>query len=76
MDGIQFVIDDNGQKVAVIIDLRKHSDLWEEFYSNLIVHTKEPRATKLGGIWKGMEITNEDIKKNRKELLSKLEEKY
>lgn len=31
MEGIQFVIDDKGQKTAVLIDLKKHGELWEDF---------------------------------------------
>jgi hypothetical protein len=44
MSGIQFVIDDKGTKSAVIIDLNKYADLWEDFYDSLIAHQrcKEP----------------------------------
>jgi len=47
MSGIQFVIDDKGNKSAVIIDLNKYSDLWEDFYDCLIAHNrrKEPRES-------------------------------
>ena len=47
MSGIQFVIDENGTKSAVIIDLSKHADLWEDFYDTLIAHQrrKEPRES-------------------------------
>ncbi len=47
MEGIQFVVTDKGQKVAVLIDLRKHSDLWEDFYDSLTAHLRaeEPRET-------------------------------
>ena len=40
MSGIQFVIDDKGAKSAVIIDLNKHADLWEDFYDCLIAHQR------------------------------------
>jgi len=45
MKGIQFVSDDKGQKVAVLIDLKKYGDLWEDFYDSLVAHAraKEPR---------------------------------
>lgn len=36
MSGIQFLTDENGRKVAVQIDLRKHGSLWEDFYDGLI----------------------------------------
>ena len=47
MSGIQFVIDDKGTKSAVIIDLNKYADLWEDFYDCLIAHQrrKEPRES-------------------------------
>lgn len=47
MEGIQFVTNDKGQKVAVLIDLEKHGELWEDFYDRLIVRLRqdEPRET-------------------------------
>jgi hypothetical protein len=36
IQGIQFVTDDKGQKVAVQINLRKFGELWEDFYDNLL----------------------------------------
>ena len=34
MEGIQYVIDDKGQKTAVLIDLMKYGKLWEDFYDS------------------------------------------
>ena len=47
MEGIQFVTNDKGQKVAVMIDLRKYGELWEDFYDSLTarVRADEPRET-------------------------------
>ncbi len=47
MEGIQFVTNDKGQKVAVMIDLRKYGDLWEDFYDSLTARLRanEPRET-------------------------------
>lgn len=47
MKGIQFVSDDKGQRVAVLIDLKKHGELWEDFYDSLVarVRAREPRET-------------------------------
>ena len=47
MEGIQFVTNDKGEKVAVQIDLRKYGDLWEDVYDSLIARqrAKEPRET-------------------------------
>ena len=47
MKGIEFVIDDEGKKKAVIIDIKKHKDLWEDFYDSLLVkeRKREPRES-------------------------------
>jgi len=47
MEGIQFVTNDRGQKVAVMIDLRKYHEVWEDFYDGLIARLRagEPRET-------------------------------
>ena len=39
--GVQFVIDDDGQKKAVLIDLKKHREIWEDFYDTLQVKERE-----------------------------------
>jgi hypothetical protein len=36
MKGIQFLFDDAGQRTAVLIDLKKNSALWEDFYDRSI----------------------------------------
>jgi hypothetical protein len=47
MEGIRFVTDDKGQKVAVMIDLKKYGDLWEDFYDGITarLRAKEPRES-------------------------------
>lgn len=40
MNGIQFVTDKKGRRVAVQIDLRKHRALWEEFADALISESR------------------------------------
>ena len=47
MKGIQFVTDDRGQKTAVLIDLKKYGQLWEDFYDGLIAAQRadEPRES-------------------------------
>jgi hypothetical protein len=47
MEGIQFVTNDKGEKVAVQIDLRKYGELWEDVYDSLTARkrSKEPRET-------------------------------
>ena len=45
MQGIQFVTNDKGEKTAVLIDLRKYGELWEDIYDTLTerVRADEPR---------------------------------
>ena len=47
MEGIQFVIDESGEKTAVLIDLKKCGEIWEDFYDTLIAHLRqdEPRES-------------------------------
>ena len=40
MTGIQFVTDDKGRKTAVLIDLKKHRALWEDFWDGLISESR------------------------------------
>ena len=39
--GIKFVIDDAGKKKAVLIDIKKHKEIWEDFYDALLVKERE-----------------------------------
>ncbi|MEW6234017.1 MAG: hypothetical protein AB1656_01395 [Candidatus Omnitrophota bacterium] len=41
MKGVQFVIDENSQKQAVLIDLKKHREIWEDFYDALLAKERE-----------------------------------
>lgn len=47
MEGIRFVTNENGEKIAVEIDLRKYGDIWEDFYDSLTARkrAKEPRES-------------------------------
>ena len=47
MEGIQFVTNDKGERVAVQIDLRKYGDLWEDVYDSLTARKRanEPRES-------------------------------
>ena len=40
MNDIQYIVDDKGTKRAVIIDLDKFRDLWEDFYDSLIARSR------------------------------------
>jgi hypothetical protein len=47
MKGISFVIDENGGKRAVQLDLEQHGDLWEDVHDQLIADQRadEPRQS-------------------------------
>jgi hypothetical protein len=36
MTGIQYVTDEQGRKVGVLIDLKKHGAIWEDFRDGLV----------------------------------------
>ena len=43
--GVQFVVNERGKKLAVVIDLKTHSDLWEDFCDAAVARERrsEPR---------------------------------
>lgn len=41
MKGINFVTNDHNEKVAVMIDLDKYGELWEDFYDCLIADQRK-----------------------------------
>lgn len=47
LPGIEFLIDRRGRKKAVLIDLKKHKDLWEDLYDAYVAHRRrnEPRES-------------------------------
>ena len=47
MRGVQFLVDDDGEKTAVLIDLKKNAELWEDFYDVAVARSraKEPRES-------------------------------
>jgi hypothetical protein len=47
MPGIEFLIDRMGRKKAVLIDLKKHKELWEDLYDAYVAHHRrnEPRES-------------------------------
>ena len=40
MEGIQFVTDDKGKKVAVQIDLTRYGKLWEDIHDQLVADSR------------------------------------
>lgn len=59
--------DDEGNICA--IDITPYTEALEDFRRNL-------NTARLGGLWKDIKITDEEIKEAREELLKKLEEKW
>jgi hypothetical protein len=47
MRGVQFLVDDAGNRTAVLIDLKKHGWLWEDFYDAVLAKSRasEPRES-------------------------------
>lgn len=47
MRGIDFVTNKQGQKTAVLIDLKRHGQLWEDFYDSVVAQNRstEPRES-------------------------------
>ena len=46
LKGVKFVIDENGRRTGVFIDLVKNPGLWEEVFDQALIRrrAKEPRA--------------------------------
>jgi hypothetical protein len=40
MTGIQFVTDEKGRKVGVLIDLKKHGSVWQDFWDGLVSESR------------------------------------
>ena len=64
MEGIQYVTNEKGEKVAVQISLKKFGEIWEDFYDNLLAkrRTKEPRES--------LVVRKEQAQKHEAEWLS------
>ncbi|GAC1451403.1 MAG: hypothetical protein PVS2B3_00210 [Steroidobacteraceae bacterium] len=47
MPGVEFLVNDRGQRRAVLIDLKKHGALWEDLYDAYLVSARrrEPRES-------------------------------
>lgn len=45
MRGVQFVVDENGEKTAVLLDLQEWGELWEDFYDILVSRSREQEET-------------------------------
>lgn len=41
MKGVKFVVDEDGERSAVLIDLKENADLWEDFYDGYVARERE-----------------------------------
>jgi hypothetical protein len=41
MKGVQFLVDEQGNKTAVLINLTRHAQLWEDFYDFALARERE-----------------------------------
>lgn len=41
LEGVQFVTDTSGKRTAVILDLDRYGELWEDIYDILIARERE-----------------------------------
>ncbi|MGK7955497.1 MAG: hypothetical protein AB4063_09590 [Crocosphaera sp.] len=57
MKGIQFVIDEEGEKKAVLIDLNEWGELWEDFYDLVVSRARKDE----------LEVSWEDLKAEMEE---------
>lgn len=46
MKGIDFVVNDAGERKAVLIDLAEHGELWDDFYKALVAKQKRSEAAR------------------------------
>ena len=44
MKGIQHLVNNEGQKTAVLIDLEEYGDIWADFQDILVSHSRKDEA--------------------------------
>ena len=45
MRGIQFLVNEDGEKTAVLLDLQEWGELWEDFYDILVARSRAEEET-------------------------------
>jgi hypothetical protein len=61
MEGIQFVTNDKGKKVAVQIDLERYGKLWEDIHDQLVA---DSRATEKSVLF---EVVNRRLERRKRQ---------
>ena len=41
MEGVQFLINEEGEKISVLIDLSEWGDLWEDFHDIMVSRSRQ-----------------------------------
>jgi hypothetical protein len=62
MSGVSYVLNDKGDKTAVLIDLKSHGRLWEDFRDGLVAQSRrsESRVT-LASVRRRMELKRRKV---------------
>jgi hypothetical protein len=62
MSGVSYVLNDKGDKTAVLIDLKRHGRLWEDFRDGLVAQSRksEPRVT-LAAVRRRLELKRRKV---------------
>ena len=45
MRGVQYVTDEQGQRVAVLLDLKEWGELWEDVYDTIVAMERKGEAS-------------------------------
>ena len=47
MNGVRYMVDESGNRTAVILDLKTHRRLWEDIHDRLVIESRrrEPRES-------------------------------
>ena len=44
MEGVQFLINEEGEKISVLIDLSEWGDLWEDFHDIMVSRSRQDES--------------------------------
>ena len=67
MKGIQFLVDEHGDKKSVLVDLEVWGELWEDIYDNIVAHSALSEPTLL---WEEMKVEKDTELERERELIS------
>jgi hypothetical protein len=62
MTGVRYLIDEAGNKTAVILDLRKHRKLWEDIHDRMLIESRRKESR----------VSFEQVKKRVSRRISKV----